>query len=141
MFHNNKNNNRSFGQLFELTSLISPLVSGAFSVGGALISSSAAKSIASAQQETQLSIAQMGADIQKRWQELELQKIQTAQAALPQPTKVSGTITAATGIEPLTASIIPSGSIPNLKSCTLFFAQDNHAAKYITKPNFKNSTG
>ncbi len=105
MFHNH-NSERSFGQ-FELLSLVPSLVFGAFSVGGALIQSSAAKSIASAQQETQLSIAQMQANVQKRWQELELQKIQAAQAAL-QPTKVLGTTTAATGIEPLAAGILPS---------------------------------
>ena len=39
---------------------------------------------------------------------------------------VSGCFNKTTAI---TASIIPKGSIPNLKSCTLFFAQDNHAAK------------
>ncbi len=106
MFHNH-NSERSFGQ-FELLSLVPSLVSGAFSVGGALIQSSTARSIAKEQQETQLSIAQMGAEVQKRWQELEVQKIQAAQV-VPPPTKVSET-----GL--LAASIIPENilGVPTL---------------------------
>ena len=112
MFHNY--NDRGFGQ-FELLSLVPSLVSGAFSVGGALIQSSAAKSVAKSQQETQLSIAQMGTEVQKRWQELELQKIQVAQAAL-QPTKVTETVMSAPGIQSSTAGILPESifGIPTL---------------------------
>ncbi len=101
------NSERSFGQFEFVASLLPSIISGGMSIGGALIQSSTAKSIASAQQETQLSIAQMGAEVQKRWQELEVQKIQAA-TVVPQPTAVPGTLTAAPGAELLAASIIPS---------------------------------
>lgn len=99
MFHDSES---GFGQFEFVTSLLPSIISGGMSIGSALIQSSTAKSIASAQQETQLSVAQMGAEVQKRWQEIELQKIQAAAAKAP------GTLTAAPGAEPLAAGIIPS---------------------------------
>jgi hypothetical protein len=103
MFHNNENGSeRDFGELgqFQFLSLIPSLVSGAFSVGGALIQSSTAKSIAKQQASTQMSIAQMQTEVQKRWQELELQKIQATTAKAPGEPSVTESL----------ASVIP-GSI------------------------------